>query len=161
MLNAAKHHSLGLVLGKFMPPHHGHRLVIRTALAQSERVVLVVCKQADDPIPADLRAGWLRQLYPPAIVTVLNVTWPITDDAAWATGVVAVVGETPAAVFSSDLYAERLAGLLGCAHVMVDKERSQVPISASLIRQDPMEYREFLDPLVYRYFSRRAGRKPA
>ena len=147
-----KHYPLGLVLGKFMPPHLGHRVVIQSALAHSDRVVLVLCRQADDPQAANLRVDWLRRLYPSATINVMDVTWPITDDASWAAGVLTSVGEKPSVIFSSDIYAERLASLFGCEHVMVDRERKQVPISASQIRLDPVKYQAFLDPLVYEYF---------
>ena len=143
---------LGVVLGKFMPPHHGHRLVIDTALAQSDRVVLVVCRQADDPIPADLRVGWLRQLYPPATVRPREVTFPVTDAEAWARGTMQAVGGRPSAVFTSEEYGHHLAELLHCTHVLVDRTRRRVPVSASQIRENPEKYSAYLDPLVYQYF---------
>jgi len=144
---------IGVVLGKFMPPHHGHRLVIQTALAQSERVHLVVCQQSDDPTPAVLRADWLRTLYPEAVVTILDVTFSVTDAEAWAQGTMNAVGEKPSAVFTSEEYGHRLAELLGIIHVLVDQDRIAVPISASQIRQDPQRYRDYLDPLVWEYFT--------
>ncbi len=144
---------LGVVLGKFMPPHHGHRLVIQTAIDQAERVVLVVCRQAEDPIPADLRQRWLAQLYSGTTVKILEVTWPVTDADAWAAGTLAAVGEQPTAVFTSEDYGHHLAELLDCVHVLVDQDRTAVPISASQIRQDPQRYRQYLDPVVWEYFA--------
>lgn len=145
--------ALGVVLGKFMPPHHGHRLVITTALAQSTRVVIVVCQQSSDPIPVQQRVGWLRRLYPSVTVRILDVTFPVTDELAWAAGTEQVVGERPDAVFSSEGYGQRLAELLHCAHVMVDLDRKQYPISAGQILRDPQRYRQYLDPIVARFFS--------
>ena len=46
----------GFAIGKFRPPHKGHSLLIRTALEQCQRVTLVVCADASDTIPAELRA---------------------------------------------------------------------------------------------------------
>lgn len=135
-----------------MPPHHGHRLVIQTAVGQSEQVHLVVCQQVDDPILASLRADWLRQLYPRAMVSILDVAFPVTDAEAWAQGTMDVVGKKPSAVFTSEEYGHRLAELLNATHVLVDQHRTKVPISASQIRQDPQRYREFLDPVVWEYF---------
>lgn len=152
MVSSSQKFSIGVVLGKFMPPHHGHRLVIATALAQSNRVVLVVCQQASDPIPAQQRVEWLRQLYPTATVRILEVTFPVTDELAWASRTERAVGERPAAVFSSEGYGRRLAELWHCAHVLVDQERKQYPISASQILQDPHHNQQYLDPIVYRYF---------
>jgi cytidyltransferase-like protein len=38
--------SLGLVIGKFLPPHRGHSYLIETACAAAEHVVVVVCARA-------------------------------------------------------------------------------------------------------------------
>lgn len=144
---------IGVVLGKFMPPHHGHRLVIQTAIGQSEQVHLVVCQQSDDPIPAALRADWLRALYPTATVTILDVTFSVTDAEAWAQGTMQAVGQQPSAVFTSEEYGHRLAELLGAEHILVDQDRTAVPISASQIRQDPQRHQDYLDPMVWKYFT--------
>lgn len=148
---------IGVVLGKFMPPHHGHRLVIQTALAQADKVHVIVCRQVEDSIPAEQRVEWLQALYPEATVTVLEVTFPVTDAAGWAAGTLQTVGQRPAAVFTSEDYGHRLAELLQCAHILVDQARTEVPISASQIRQDPQRYREYLDPLVWQYFQAQLG----
>ncbi len=142
-----------------MPPHHGHRLVIQTALAQSDRVMIVVTHQEDDVIAIKQRVDWLQQLYQAASVRVLEVNFPVTDELHWASGVLAAVGETPAVVFSSERYGQRLAELLTCAHVMVDKERQQVSISASQILQDPEQYRDFFDPMIFDYLQTTTTRR--
>src|SRR5581483_4309665 len=58
----------GLVVGKFMPLHRGHDLVIGTALAECDDVTVVVYDSrppdGDPTMPIDLRTGWLRRLYP-------------------------------------------------------------------------------------------------
>lgn len=138
-----------------MPPHHGHRLVIQTALDQADKVHLVVCRQIEDPIPAEQRTAWLQHLYPEAAVNILDVTWPVTDAAGWAKGTLQTVGGRPGAVFTSEEYGHRLAELLECVHVLVDQARKAVPVSASQIRKDPEKYRQYLDSLVWRYFSDR------
>ena len=47
----------GVIIGKFLPPHRGHSHLIDVAHAQSERLHVIVCDQASDPIPAQLRAA--------------------------------------------------------------------------------------------------------
>lgn len=149
---STKPFATGVVLGKFMPPHHGHRLVITTALELSSRLHLIVCRQTDDPIPADQRIAWLRTLYPEADVRMLDVTFPVTDAQAWADGTRAVLGKSPDAVFTSEEYGHQLAKLLDCIHVLVDQARRQVPVSASQIRDNPAQYRHYLDAVVAEYF---------
>lgn len=141
-------YELGMVLGKFMPPHHGHRVVIQAALQQSRRVCLVIAGQSQDRIPVQQRYEWLRAIYPTADVRVLDVTFPVTDERAWADGVLQACGEVPSVVFSSEGYGQRLAELLDCTHILVDPDRRQVPVSATRIWEDPRAYSQFLEPMV-------------
>ena len=134
-----------------MPPHHGHRLVITTALQQAQHVTLVISVLPDDRIPAAQRVRWLQQLYPATTVVAMPVTWHVTDAQAWADGVLtALGGQHPAVVFSSEHYGQQLADLWGCAHVMVNRDRTIVPISASDILKHPANYQHFVDPIVWR-----------
>ncbi len=149
-----KQFPIGLVIGKFMPPHHGHRLLITTAMHASKQVTLLVCHQDDDPIPSALRAEWLKKIYPEAEVKVLHVTFPVTDSQGWVDATKALLNESPSAVFTSEDYGDQYADMLGSIHVQVDKARRVVPISASQIRVNPKQYREFLDPMVWEYFSK-------
>ncbi len=135
-----------------MPPHHGHKLVIETALKQSQHVTLVVSILPSDTIPAEQRAAWLRQLYPTTAIAIMLVSWDITDGRAWAIGVHHAVRKTIDAVFSSEDYGHQLADFLECAHIQVDRDRTIVPISASEIRKHPEAYKHFLDPMVWEYF---------
>lgn len=148
--SADKKFGRGLVLGKFMPPHHGHRLVITTALAQAEQVALVVCTQSDDPIKSTQRVEWLTELYPTTQVFVLTLNFDVTNPQQWADHIQKLLGFPPDAVFSSEDYGVKLAALYSCTHVMVDPHRLTVPISASQIRAHPERYQHYLDPRVAR-----------
>ncbi|QKG52611.1 adenylyltransferase/cytidyltransferase family protein [Hymenobacter sp. BRD67] len=41
--------SLGLVVGKFWPPHQGHQLLLETAAAQVAELLVLVYANPDDP----------------------------------------------------------------------------------------------------------------
>ena len=56
--------STGLVLGKFMPPHAGHMHLIDFARHYVSRLAIVMDSLPTQPIAADLRLGWLRELFP-------------------------------------------------------------------------------------------------
>jgi len=58
-------------------------------------------------------------------------------------------------VFTSEDYGEPLARFLGCRHVMVDRERTHVPVSARSIRAAPLRHWEYLEPCVRSYFAKR------
>lgn len=55
----------GLALGKYAPFHRGHQLVIETALAEMDEVVVLIYDAPEvTDIPLPVRARWLRALYP-------------------------------------------------------------------------------------------------
>ena len=61
--------TIGLTLGKYAPLHRGHQYVIETALAEVERLIVVVYDSPSTTrIPLGVRAGWIRALYPSAEV---------------------------------------------------------------------------------------------
>ena len=56
---------VGLTLGKYAPLHRGHQLVMETALAEMEHVIVVIydCPEVTS-VPLPVRAAWIRRLYP-------------------------------------------------------------------------------------------------
>src|SRR5215208_6130186 len=143
----------GLAIGKFRPPHKGHGLLIRTALARVDRLTILVCADASDPIPAQLRADWLRELHPSAQVRVVETTGHAPDDSSlWAELTLGWLGRAPDVVFTSEPYGDGYARYLQCAHVEVDIRRSQVPVAASQILARPLAHLEWLEPCVRAYF---------
>ncbi|HWT02773.1 MAG TPA: AAA family ATPase [Pyrinomonadaceae bacterium] len=147
----------GLTLGKFAPLHRGHQLLIETALAEMDEVVVIIydCPETT-AVPLSVRANWLRKLYPR--VRVLE---------AWDGPV--EVGDTPRIkraheeyvlqrlglsgvthFYSSEFYGEHMSLALGAVNRLVDGAREEVPLSATQVRQDPFAFRQYLDPLVYR-----------
>ena len=56
-------YTVGLVVGKFAPLHKGHELVIKTALAQCESVLVLVYSNPDFSwMPAKTRAKWVPEV---------------------------------------------------------------------------------------------------
>ena len=148
---------LGLIVGKFRPPHRGHDLLIETGLAQCDRLVVVVCDDERDDLSADLRASWLRELHPSAEIRVeVTSGVPDLDSRIWARLARNWLGQAPDAVFTSEPYGDGWAVELGCAHVSVDPDRVQFPIAASAILAHPLRHLAFLRPPVRGYFIPRA-----
>lgn len=155
---------VAVVVGKFLPPHHGHRLVIDTAAAEADRVVVVVCERPDDAVPAVVRASMLREIHPTATVLVTPDDVPDDDPAeraheisrAWAERVTALcraeLGVVPDVVCSSEEYGPRFAGYLGARHVAVDPERHRVPVSGTAVRADPRAAWRHLEPCVRAWY---------
>ena len=44
---------------------------------------------------------------------------------------------------------------MGCVHVLVDKDRTTIPVSGTLVRSNPLQYLEYLEPCVRAYFVKR------
>ncbi len=142
----------GVVIGKFHPFHRGHGHLVSTAEARCERVTAIVCGRRTDAVSPERRAWWIRAIHPAVTVVVVDedvVNVADDDSVGWARATVdALDGDRPDAVFTSEDYGDAYAGFLECAHVLVDRDRSTVPISGSQIRANPLAYFEFLDPIV-------------
>ncbi len=149
-----------LVVGKFAPLHRGHQLVLDRALEVAGRLTVVVWANPDfSDMDDEVRAGWLRQLYPQATV-VVGADGP-PDDApgpvhwAYVADLLARHGLCPDVVLSSEAYGPPFAAHLGMVHVAVDPGRLAVPVSGTAVRADIHAGRGHLDPRVYRHFVER------
>jgi NadR type nicotinamide-nucleotide adenylyltransferase len=148
-------HRLGLVIGKFYPPHRGHKLLVDTAQEQSERVVVIVCERPTDTIPGELRKQWLQEIHPGAEVMLIQDHYDEKDSRVWAENTVKWLGRAPDVVFTSEDYGNPYAALMGARHVLVDRARERVQISGTAIRQDPYANWEFLEKPVRAWFAKR------
>jgi NadR type nicotinamide-nucleotide adenylyltransferase len=146
----------GVTIGKFMPPHRGHKFLIETALAQVEHLTVIVCEKKDDHIPGALRAAWLREIHPTAQVLLIDDYYDDDDDSSlWARLVIGWLGGVPDVAFTSENYGDTWAQEMGCQHVKVDLERANVPIGARFIRADPWAHWQWLEPPLRAYYARR------
>ena len=97
-----KRFKTGVVIGKFYPPHRGHKHLIETALSQAEHVTVIVCDEPDQTIPGELRAAWLAEIHPAATVRVERSPLAHDDSAGWASSTIEWLGHAPDAVFTSE-----------------------------------------------------------
>jgi HTH-type transcriptional repressor of NAD biosynthesis genes len=151
----------GLLLGKFMPLHKGHELLIDFALNFADEVTVVVCSTDAEPIPGALRAEWVRRTFPRARVVNLHKDLPQEPPDhpdfwnIWRRELLAVADGQLDYVFTSEPYGDRLAAELGARHVMVDPARTMVPTSGTEIRAEPRANWDFLAEEARPYFVRR------
>ena len=151
----------GLILGKFLPPHAGHLHLIDVARAQVDTLTVVVGSLAREPIPGALRVRWLRELRPGVEFLPLAEELPQYPEEhpqfweMWTAALRRVIPRPPDLVFSSEAYGDELARRLGAKHVLVDRDRSQVPISATAIRNDPLTNWEFIPKPARPWFVKR------
>ncbi|CAG7646874.1 Trifunctional NAD biosynthesis/regulator protein NadR [Paenibacillus solanacearum] len=152
-----RQHRTGLTLGKFAPLHRGHQRMIETAMEETDEVIVVIydCPDTID-IPLNVRANWIRTLYPQ--VQVIEA-W----DGPEAMGdtpeikrmqeayILKRLGGKPITHFySSEFYGDHMSQALGAVNRQVDPDRLMVPVSGTQVRDDPYANRHFLSPVVYR-----------
>lgn len=147
----------GVVIGKFLPPHRGHSHLISTALSQVEKLTIIVCERAGEIkfLPGELRAAWLRELFPSAQIIVIEDVYDENDSKLWAQKTLEWLHVKPDVVFTSENYGSHYAKYLECAHVLVDLKRETIPISATQLRENVFQNWEFLEAPSRAYFAKR------
>ncbi|MDR6436819.1 NadR type nicotinamide-nucleotide adenylyltransferase [Paenarthrobacter nicotinovorans] len=137
-----------MVIGKFYPPHAGHHHLITTAAAQAERVAVLVLGNRFESISVEDRRAWLAEEFQEVKgVEIIGMPNDCPDDyhsdeiwkaqaelmrlALKSHGISSVD-----ALFSSEEYGARLAGIFDAEHVLVDLSRSAYPVSGTLCRED-------------------------
>lgn len=146
---------IGLVIGKFFPPHRGHKFLIDTAVERCEQAIVLVVDMPGQFIPASRRAEWIREIHPAADVRVIPDIFDDENSVAWAEHTINFLGFTPSAVFTSEKYGGPWAEAMGSAHVLVDLERGTFPVSGTAVRQNPLGQWQFLEPPVRAHFAKR------
>jgi NadR type nicotinamide-nucleotide adenylyltransferase len=143
--------TLGFVVGKFYPPHRGHKFLIDTARAQVDRLVVMVAHHPTQSIPGEVRKQWLEEIHPDCEIHVVPDELE-NDSRQWATFTMKHLNRAPDVVFSSEDYGPEFARLMGARHVMVDRDRSKIQASATLIRSAPLDHLHLLEPCVRSYY---------
>jgi NadR type nicotinamide-nucleotide adenylyltransferase len=145
----------GLIVGRFYPPHRGHKHLIDTARAQSDELTVVVCGREGESPAGELRAAWLREIHPDVRVMLIDDAHDAQDKRVWAENSIRLIGRAPDVLFTSEEYGDEFARHLGCRHVQVDRERAAVPVSGTRVRADPLGCWEFLEPPVRGFYAAR------
>ncbi len=148
-------------MGRFMPPHNGHRYLIEFARRFADRVTVLVCTLAHEPIPGALRYQWVRELFPD--LNVVHVTEEIPEASRsnpraheiWAAFIRQRLRKPLQYVFASETYGAPLAAELGARFIPVDPARSNFPISATVIRQNPADHWRHIPGPVRPYYQHR------
>jgi HTH-type transcriptional repressor of NAD biosynthesis genes len=159
----------GLIVGKFMPLHRGHQLLIESALAEVDDLTVVIYDSqipgVYPPMPIEKRMKWIAELYPQIENIVprkdilpAGMSQEEKDEPKWGEAYVKdleFLGPFDY-IFSSESYGEPFAQsysrLWGtpAKHITVDLAREMLPISGTQIRENVYEHRGWVDPVVYR-----------
>jgi HTH-type transcriptional regulator, transcriptional repressor of NAD biosynthesis genes len=153
----------GVVFGKFMPPHKGHKALIEFAASQCEQLVVSMSFAPTDAIEPALRFSWLKEIFKDnSNIEIVQELDDFSDDSQpleeatkeWAVFIKHRFPDVEA-FFCSELYGEPLARHLNLPCIYFDIERKQIPISATKIRENPFQYWDFLPEVVKPYRSRK------
>jgi NadR type nicotinamide-nucleotide adenylyltransferase len=147
----------GVVLGRFLPVHDGHRYLIESARRFAARIHVFVRVGASDPVPFVVRRDWLTELFPD--VTVVPVedlphgAVPTHRDSIrhWAGQIRAHAN--PDYLIAGEDHDKYLAQMLGAQYVPVD--RHAVRVSGTKVRADPWAWERYLPPPVRAWYVRR------
>ncbi|MFA6301750.1 MAG: amino acid adenylation domain-containing protein [Legionella sp.] len=141
---------IGLVLGKFMPLHKGHELLLQFANNYVATLYVVVDNILEDPYCATKRCLWIQELLPHAQVFYLPKPNPQQPQEhpdfweIWRSSLVQLLPQKPDYLFASEEYGSQLAEIVQAQFIPCDLKRELVPISASHIRQQPLTHWQYL-----------------
>jgi HTH-type transcriptional repressor of NAD biosynthesis genes len=150
----------GLVIGKFLPIHDGHIALINFAASQCDEVIVSMSYTDQDPIPADLRFSWIKEIFKdrPAIKPAMirddfdDEKLPLRERTKKWSEVIRRTYPPIDVLFSSEPYGDPFAMNLGKIHIKFDPERKAHPVSATMIRKNPFIHWDFIPPVVRPYF---------
>lgn len=135
-----KKKTTGMVLGKFMPLHRGHELLLHFSAAYCDKLYAITEHQ--DAIDGARRCKWLRETVPSADVFYIDRPMPQAPEEhpdfwnLWRDTLRGLMPQKPDYVFASETYGHKLAEALGATFIPVDLARAAIPVSATMIRND-------------------------
>lgn len=150
-----KDKKIGFTIGKFAPFHKGHQFLIETALKEMDKVIVVVYDTDAIDIPTEKRANWIKTLYPNVEIKYAHNPpsqygldkKSVDIQMEYLTDI--MKQESPTHFYSSEKYGASVAEYMQIVDRRVDNERKNVPISASIVRQDIEKNKEWLENNVY------------
>jgi HTH-type transcriptional repressor of NAD biosynthesis genes len=151
----------GMVFGKFMPLHTGHIKLIEFGAQQVEKLIVLVAYKRDEPIDGQLRYARVKEQFKDRadiIVRYLDCTDMSDSKEAdrevsreWASYLNTTFPEVKI-LFSSEAYGDFVAEYGKLKHIMYDEPRATTPVSATMIRNDPVAYRDYIPKHIQPYF---------
>jgi HTH-type transcriptional repressor of NAD biosynthesis genes len=153
---------IGVTVGKFMPLHKGHELMIEMAASQLDELIVIVSseprKHSGMIFNLDHRYNIIKEKYAGRNITVVKYSDDIgdpievdvhgtaTDNSFWESwiNVFKIFAPDATHFVSSDRYGKQAAKRLGITWLAIDPDRELVDISATRIRANPMKEWQYI-----------------
>jgi HTH-type transcriptional repressor of NAD biosynthesis genes len=145
---------LGVTVGKFYPPHRGHKRLIEFAESRCDQLIVLVGSRPGEDPPADLRIAWLRLMHPTVRFELVNDVYP-EDPKVWAEVAIRVLGRAPDVAFAGESYGAAWAQAMGCEFEIIDRATGRATCSGTAVRKDPLRQWECLEPCVRAHYVKR------
>ena len=147
---------IGLTLGKFAPFHKGHEFLIKSALYEVDKLIVVIYNASlTTNIPTHVRAQWIRNIFPEVEVIEAN-------DGPQEIGYTHEIilkqnkylrkilgGAEIHYFFSSEHYGDPVSKYFNCTNRVIDLTRRSFKISGTAIRNNPYKYKDYLSEIVW------------
>lgn len=147
---------IGFTIGKFAPLHKGHQYLIEKGIKEMDKFYVVIYETDVTTIPIETRANWIKKIYPD--VKLIYATNPpsqygldeesIKIQTDYLRELVKDIKVTH--FYNSEPYGKFVARDLKLEEVQVDRKRQKYPISATTIRKQIKENRNYIDKIVYK-----------
>lgn len=151
---------VGLVIGKFMPLHRGHEYLIEFAKLHCDKVIVLVCANESEPITPCIRFKLISDYYEADSQVKIERFEKDMPDAAYSSREISKVWadvlkkDYPQvdAIIGSEKYVEYVAEYMDVRAIMCDEQRKVVPVSATMIRNDPHKYWDYISDAFKPYY---------
>jgi len=156
----------GIMIGKFMPLHKGHKWCIEEGIKRSTNFTVYI----DDFDSKLFGKGYMNVIDRYNIIKEefgdkINIVYsknknpqePNTDNFwdIWKDIIIEACNGTPDFIIGSETYIDYLADVLGCKPIVLDLDRKKFPISATAIRGDIIENWDMLPYSTQKFFQKR------
>lgn len=145
-----KQYKVGVVIGKFMPPHVGHEYLFNFANMYCDELFILVDNISTQTIPTNVRINIIKEIMPFANVKTFPQFMPQDPSETelfwdiWKNNIENVVGKKIDVLVAAMDYGFKLSSELNCNFIPIDIERNSLPISATKIRENPYECWDYL-----------------
>jgi len=151
----------GLIIGKFMPLTKGHIGLIEFGIQNCDKVIVTVCSLKSEPIDGELRFNWVKKHFcNNSKVQVVHITTEDLPNSSESNRYISKIwgeylkGLYPEIniIFASEKYGEYVAEYMNAEYMLFDVERKTIPISATMVRENPFKYWEYIPEVVKPFY---------